>query len=147
MAKEEEPKKEDSVIGMLVTIDEKEVGNYYKKHRNEIENQAQYEILGEDRIYLKSDTATILNEDGEEAEEWSYTFPKLNGLYSFNVHILNKKDKDETYTENISYAEGLYQIKNSTEKDNDKEIKKESLEATIYMNLEEMQEGTSFYFY
>lgn len=147
LAEAEEQKKDDTVIGVLVTTDEKEVKDYYKNHKTEIEYQAQYDNIKEERIYLKSDKSTIVNEDGEEEEEWSYTFPELNGLYSFNVHILQEKSEEESYMQTISYGEGLYQVEVDREKNNEGESAKESLDATIYINPEKMKDNTMFHLY
>lgn len=140
----EEVNIEDALIGILITMDEKEVENYYKNHKNEIENQKQYDNLNGERIYLKLETSTSNDEDGEK--EWNYVFPQLNGLYAFNVHIL-RKSEEEKYMKTISYGEGLYQIKNSIKKNDRGEITEETLDATIFMNPEEMQNQTNFYLY
>lgn len=146
-AEKEEIKIEDSLIGILVTTDKKEVENYYNNHRNEIENQKQHGNLNEDRIYLELETSTITNEDGEKEKEWNYIFPQLDGLYSFNVHILREQSEEEKYMNILSFGEGLYQINNSIQKNEKGEITKETLDATIFMNPEEMQNETNFYLY
>lgn len=134
----------DALIGILVTMDKKEVEDYYKNHKNEIENQKQYDNLNGERIYLKLEISTSNDEDGEK--ERNYVFPQLNGLYAFNVHIL-RQSEEEKYMETISCGEGLYQIKNSIKKNDRGEITDETLDATIFMNPEEMQNQINFYLY
>ena len=140
---EETNQKEDTAIGILITTDEKELNQYYQNHKSEVEKQNPDGDIYEERIYLESNISTEVNEDGEKEEEWTCQFPDLDCLYYFETYVQGKKNGG-TYTKSAAYGEGLSQIETATKENENKEIIKSSLEATIYFNPKKIGEGQSF---